>query len=223
MKIKRFGISAAIGVVAAVCTRWILSEDRTTLRTPMVVMPRGNPVEEVDAQGRGPSRLPSIVRVRQKDLSPTDGRYDAVRLLDEADGQLTMAEVYEAEPRDLVFAPILEKRMQVTAARVLKDLGLADTVTTKSISCKTLSCIATFSVATSNAADAYAVLGGVPFAEVRGPELQLSETDSDVSEISFKLFFPANQREEAAFRAWQDSTLWPRIALLLRLQNEASR
>ncbi|HPH64416.1 MAG TPA: hypothetical protein PLF40_01685 [Kofleriaceae bacterium] len=221
MKIKGFAIAGILGVSAAVCVRWAIGTAPTKSAPTIAKVDNSGRSADLGALVNGPSRLPTIVRVKQKDLSPTDSRYDAVRLLDEEDGKLTMAEVYEAEPRDPLFAPILEKRMQVTIANVLKALQLSEKITATSVTCRTLSCIATFSIASADADSVYSLLGYVPLAEVRGPGLEVNEMNPDVSEISMKLFYSADQRDDAAFRAWQQRTLWPRVEILKRQQNEA--
>jgi len=87
--------------------------------------------------------------VPQRELLPSDARYDPVEFSKQEE-DLSSKEIFEREPRDPVFAPVMEKRIQAIHEIVFHELQLEDKIRKVYIECKTLSCYTTIEVAKSD-------------------------------------------------------------------------
>lgn len=111
------------------------------------------------------SREPSVT---QRDLAPSDRRYNPVALLREEEG-LTLQEVFEREPRDPTFAPVLEQRAHDVLDRVFKELRLDGKIRGVHTECRTLSCYTFIKVDDSDVEHVYDEVNGILIGDSQSP------------------------------------------------------
>lgn len=149
------------------------------LATPdAVVIPQ---LEGTKTEGRAtrPHVIPPVVpqgdnSVRQRQLAPSDRRYSPVALLREMNGELEVTDIFAQEPRDSIFAPIMERRIKGILAVALQELEISDKVRSVSTECRTLSCYTKLEVDKSDAHYVYDLVNGIMLGDVHVPGIDES-------------------------------------------------
>ena len=138
----------------------------------------------------------------QRELAPTDPRYDPVAHSRQDD--LTSKEIFEAEPRDTKFAPIFERRIRANYADAFKELHVESKVLSLDVECRTLSCFATIYVVRDDGKYVYDRIGGLVLGDVLMPSWDDSNA-SDKAMIKLYMLFKPDLREEENFQQAVDS------------------
>lgn len=107
--------------------------------------------------------------IHQRDLDSTDRRYNPILLAKEENGALQPRDIFEREPRDAAFAPILEKRFVTSLTTALRELGIERSVRNIHSECKTLSCETRIEVVKQDLMHVYDAINGVMFGEAQQP------------------------------------------------------
>ena len=137
----------------------------------------------------------------QRTLSPTDERYNPVAFLREDD--LSPKEVFENEPRDATFAPVLEHRIQAGYSDAFSQLEIDKKIASMKIECRTLSCYTSIDVAAKDGRFVYDRINGLLLGSLHTPGL--TDADSpDLSRITFYTLFEPDLRDERAYRRFMD-------------------
>ena len=152
--------------------------------------------------------------VPQRELLPSDARYDPVEFSKQEE-DLSSKEIFEREPRDPVFAPVMEKRIQAIHEIVFHELQLEDKIRKVYIECKTLSCYTTIEVAKSDENRAYEELSGIMLGDVQTPSL-VADADPDLSDVViYNLYRPAT-RDDAYYQRFLEEAVRPPLEFMKR-------
>lgn len=125
---------------------------------------------------------------------------------------------FTAEPRDPVFAPILEQRIRAILDRVIRELELDDVVRGVQIECKTLSCETVLEVDRAYAAQVYELTSGILLGDSQRPGL--AHVDAARSHVTLYTQYRADVREDGYHEMFLDLAVWP---VLEALKQQADR
>lgn len=159
-----------------------------------------------------PARWGAVARVekvRQRELKPTDARYDPVALSQEAADELTALEIFEGEPRSPELAPLLEGRTRSSLDGVLRELGLVERTRGITIECRTLSCRTQIEVSKADGPQLYDQLNGILLGDVQSPSLDTS--DPAVSRVVLVDLFRRETTDEAYYRRFVEEAMRPAL------------
>ncbi|HEX2691778.1 MAG TPA: hypothetical protein VHN14_34445 [Kofleriaceae bacterium] len=154
--------------------------------------------------------------IPQRELPPTDIHYDPVALSREED--LSSKEIFEREPRDPVFASVMERRIHAIYDTVLHELQLEDKVRTVHIECKTLSCYTSLEIIKSDAGDEWQIyeeLSGIMLGDVQTPSLVAGAVPGRSDVIVYNLYRPAS-RDDAYYRRFLEEAMRPPLEFMKR-------
>ena len=157
------------------------------------------------ANGRAPETPP------QRELQPSDARYNPVALDEEEDGLRSAREIFEAEPRDPKFAPILEERIRATLPTVLRELSLEKQIRVMQIECRTLSCLTRLEVPSSEGRRVYQLFSGILLGDLQNPDLETSKSNPDVSYVILVSLNRPDARDEAYYKRRLEESTWPAL------------
>lgn len=169
----RIVVIIIIGAIAGlVIARSSACHDRSAIE-------RRNPPPPSAKQGQpAPLRVQApMAAVLQRDLQPSDRRYNPLLLMEQSSEELTPKEVFEREPRDPTFAPIFERRVHTTLDNALRELGFDDKDVRIETECKTLSCTTRIEIAKAGGQRLYDAINGVMFGDVQEPGIDNSDPD----------------------------------------------
>jgi len=154
------GAGIALGLVAA----------RMRTASSVVVAPTSAPPSPLpgnsSARASSSSRIQHSVHAR--DIPATDARYNPVALLKD-DPDLSLKEVFESEPRDVQFAPVMEKRIHGSLGIIFSELKLDSKIRHVEIVCKTLSCYTEIEVSEGDAELVYDEINGILLGDHQSP------------------------------------------------------
>lgn len=157
------------------------------------------------ANGRAPETPP------QRELQPSDPRYNPVALDEEEDGLRSAREIFEDEPRDPKFAPILEERIRATLPTVLRELSLEKQIRVLNIECRTLSCLTRLEVPSSEGRRIYQLLSGILLGDLQNPDLETAKSNPDVSYVILVSLNRPDARDEAYYKRRLEESTWPAL------------
>lgn len=139
--------------------------------------------------------------VRQRTLSPADERYNPVAFLREDD--LSPRDVFESEPRDAEFAPVLERRIQAGYQDAFVKLGIDRKIIAMDVECRTLSCYTSIDVPKGDGKYVYDRINGLLLGSLHAPGL--ADADSpDMASVTFYTLFEPDLRDERAYRRFME-------------------
>jgi hypothetical protein len=130
----------------------------------------------------------------QRELAPTDPRYDPVAHARQDD--LTAQEIFEAEPRDTTFAPVFERRIQANYADAFRELSIESRVLSLNVECRTLSCYARVQVNNSDLKYVYQRIGGLVLGDVLMPSMEGADSSKNAEIKLYMLFGPSLRADE---------------------------
>ena len=198
----RIALFVVVGLVVGVVLAR-RGEDKSSVGDAAPARSRQQPVARVTWTSPMP-----MGHVLQRELPATDPRYDAVQLSKENE-ELSTKEIFDSEPRDPAFAPILEKRMHATLSTAFRELQLEDSIDAVKTECKTLSCYTRIEVSKENGWRVYDSLNGVMMGDVQEP--QIDESDPEHTYVTLGNLYRASARDEAAFEEFQSAATWPSL------------
>lgn len=148
-------------------------------------------------------------RVSQREIAPTDPRYDPVAWSQE-DDRLSFKDIFDSEPRDAAFAPVLEQRIRKTIDLTKQELHLEDKIHNVRTECRTLSCVTSFDVSRADGKAIHEATSGILLGDSQIPEL-LDGADETRSEIRiYSLCRPA-ARDESYHKRMFDEAVRPAL------------
>jgi len=167
-------------------------------RMPRVSTERGSDI----------SLLKSSVKstaVRQRNLSPIQLQYDPVALM--AEDGVQPSEVFHTEPRDDVFAPKFETRLNKTLTQIFQKLQIENKVLATKVECHTLSCYVVIEVPNVDGEAVYRLLNNIPLGIVQQPNL---EKDEDPSRLDITLYeaYSPSMRDDNEFAKQLELNTW---------------
>lgn len=178
------------------------------------------PVAPASVSGRSPA-LPPLARwstgprepsvPQQRDLAPSDRRYNPVALLREEEG-ITIKEVFEREPRDPTFAPVLEQRAHEVLDRVFKELRLDGKIRGVHTECRTLSCYTFIEVDDSDVEHVYDEVNGILIGDSQSPGLVRAASGEPAGVTIYNLYRP-DTRDDDYYRRFLDEATQPALDL----------
>lgn len=157
-----------------------------------------------------PLHVPAtMATVPQRELQASDRRYDPLLLLKESNGELTPKEVFEGEPRDPAFAPILERRQHTALDTALRELGFDDKEVHMEIECKTLSCGTRIEIAKQRGQRLYDALNGVMFGDLQEPGI--NDSDPDHTYVTLTNLYRPESRDENRYNDFFNAATRPSL------------
>lgn len=177
---------------------------------------RAGPAGRAGAASMAPPRAPR--EIKQVDLAPTDPRYDAMALLEQENELLSPREIFEREPRDPTFAPVMEARIRASLDEAIAELGLGDRVEKVEAECHTMSCVTRVTVARADGVALYDLLGSLPLGDVQSPDVLNPDADPAHSVIVIDNLVSAATRTEAGYRQLKDRSFAAALAWAKRRQ-----
>lgn len=158
------------------------------------------------------SAAPREPSVPQRDLAPSDRRYNPIALLREEEGT-TIKEIFEREPRDPAFAPVLEQRASVALGRVFQELRLDGKIRGVQTECKTLSCYTFIEVDDADVEQVYDQVNGILVGDSQAPGFVRAAKDRPSGVTLYNLYRP-DTRDDGYYRrvleeAMQPALGWP--------------
>lgn len=143
--------------------------------------------------------------VRQRYLSPTHVDYDPVALM--AEDGVQPSEVFHTEPRDVVFAPKFETRLNKTLTQIFEKLQIENKVLATKVECHTLSCFVVIEVPNVDGEAVYRLLNNIPLGIVQQPNL---EKDEDPSRLDITLYeaYSPSMRDDNEFAKQLELNTW---------------
>jgi hypothetical protein len=184
--------------------------DTVAIRSGNRATPRSSPALALSERRLG---------VSQRDIAPTDPRYDAFELSRE-DDEMAFKDIFERESRDLAFAPVMEKRIHDALHLVFHELQLEARVRAMHTSCRTLSCLTTIEVAKAEGEQVYNEINGILLGDGQNPEL-VDSPDAALSEIKIYNIYRAQTRDEGYYKQFLDEAMRPALeSSKLRYLNE---
>jgi hypothetical protein len=147
--------------------------------------------------------------ISQRDIAPTDPRYDPFALSRE-DDEMAFKDIFERESRDSTFAPVMEKRIHDTLHLVFHELQLEGMVHAVHTSCRTLSCLTTIEVAKADGRQVYDEINGILLGDGQNPEL-VDSPDPALSEIKIYNIYRAQTRDEGYYKQFLDEAMRPAL------------
>jgi hypothetical protein len=147
----------------------------------------------------------------QEDLAPGDPRYDPLAIL-RADDTIHAKDIFEREPRDPVFAPVLEKRVPAALDEIFKQLKLEDKVHTVHTECKTLSCYTYIEVDDSDVEQVYDEINGIVLGDGHSPGLMHASADKPARVTIYNLYRPES-RDDARYQKLLNEGMRPALDL----------
>lgn len=189
----RAGLLVCLGVAVGL---WFARRDDAEPASPSATVVRERPT------AAPPMPVP------QRELAPTDPRYDAVAYLRESAGELTPQEIFASEPRDPVVAPVFEARARDAISSALDELELASKVKSIRTECKTLSCETRLEVSEEEASEIYEAVNGIMLGDVQSPGL---ERDGDVGYVTFTNLYSPDARDDANHQRFLEAAYRPAL------------
>lgn len=192
-----FALAVALGVGVA--------RLRTRPQSPSSL----SPVDQKTSEDHNPvpQRFEYKQVVHQRDIEPSDTRYDPVSLLREEQGELTTKELFEREPKDAHFAPVLERRIESALETVFHELELDDKIGRVQVECKTLSCMTRIEVAKSDGAHVYDEINGILLGDVQEPGID--DTDPNRTYVTFANLYRPEMRNDATYQRFVAEGMGP--------------
>ena len=213
----RTAIFVLVGIVVGVAVARLRTTGKSPSRREAPVM---SAVEAASPEASMPMGSAYRDGVRQRDLSPKDGRYDPVALLEE-DESLSAKEIFENEPRDPLFAPIMEKRAQAVLEIVFRELEIEHKIREIHVECKTLSCYTYIEVSKADGRDVYVDINGILLGDVQTPGL-VNDGDRDMSRVTiYNLHRPAT-RDVAYYQRLLEETMRPPLEYVKQRRRQGS-
>jgi hypothetical protein len=178
------------------------------------------PTVPASASGSSPASPPPLARwsaaprepsVLQRDLAPSDRRYNPVALLREEEG-ITIQEVFEREPRDPTFAPVLEQRAHDALDRVFKELRLDGKVRAVHTECRTLSCYTFIELDDSDVENVYDEVNGILIGDSQSPGFVRAASGKPAGVTIYNLYRP-DTRDNDYYRKFLDEATQPALDL----------
>lgn len=154
------------------------------------------------------ARQPSVP---QRDLASSDRRYNPVALLREEEG-ITIQEVFEREPRDPTFAPVLEQRAHDVLDRVFKELRLDGKIRAVHTECRTLSCYTVIEVDESDVENVYDEVNGILIGDSQSPGFVRAASGKPAGVTIYNLYRP-DTRDNDYYRKFLDEATRPALDL----------
>jgi hypothetical protein len=152
-------------------------------------------------------------RITQRNLEATDARYNPVELIQELRHEgLTLRDIFEREPRDPQFAPVLERRVNIMLKQALQELQLEGLVHGVKAECKTLSCYTFISVDSTDAERVYEAINGVLLGDSQAPSVVTSSKDRPAGVTIYNLYRP-DARTEAGHARFLEEGMRPGLEM----------
>lgn len=145
---------------------------------------------------------------KQRDLDTTDARYSAVALSQESAGELSASEIFDSEPRDPVFAPVLETRVKKALIGALDELKLSPKVRSIKAECRTLSCDTRLELSRGDVEFVYDQINGIMLGDVQVPGIV---KDGDVGFVTFTNLYRPETRDETYYQRFLDEAFTPAL------------
>lgn len=197
----RLAAFVLVGLVVGTTCAWLRAPARGTsvAPAPVAVEPR-HPVSSPS-----PARFVGRATVPQRELAPSDARYDPVaRLREEPD--VTVKEIFESEPRDPAFAPVLERRVQAAVDMITRELALGDKVLDVHVECRTLSCYTTIQVSRADLEEVYGQVNGILLGDAQMPGMSAA-ADAELGEVTiYDVYRPAT-RDDAYYERFVEEAI----------------
>jgi hypothetical protein len=211
-------VGLALGVVGArVSTMTMRTKTKPSSSDATLVASNVKATSNIEAMSHSSSPWTGFTydhSIPQRELLSTDVRYDPVALSKEEE-DLEIKDIFEREPRDPVFAPIMEKRIQAIHDIVFHELRLEDKILNTHIECKTLSCYTAIEVTKSDRWQVYEELSGIMLGDVQVPSL-VPDQNPDLSDVViYNLYRPAT-RDEAYYKRFLDEAMRPPLEFMKR-------
>ena len=144
-------------------------------------------------------RLPADHRrIPQRDIPPTDIRYNPVALQDEKP-ELSLKEIFESEPRDVTFAPVMEKRVHDALDTIVQELRLENTVRNVRTECRTLSCYTIIEVASADLEQVYDEINGILIGDTQHPGVSHNAGPDHVTAVTFYNIYRPETRDDTYY------------------------
>jgi hypothetical protein len=202
-------ISIAIGVLAA----RVLGRGSS--------MPPRSAHDSAPAPPVGPAVAPSPVArwsaapheasVPQRELAPTDRRYNPLVLQREEEGT-TIKEIFEREPRDPAFAPVLEQRAHAVLDRVFRELQLEGKIRGVQTECKTLSCYTFIEVDDVDVEQVYDQVNGIMVGDSQAPGFARATKGRPAGVTLYNLYRP-DTRDDGYYQRFLEEAMQPALEL----------
>jgi hypothetical protein len=193
------------GLIIGVACAWLRARAQVASVDPAPPLARLEP--------RHPAAPPSSAgfvsraTVPQRELLPSDARYDPVaRLAEESDSELTGKEIFEGEPRDPVFAPVLEHRVQAAVDVIARELALGDKIRKVHVECRTLSCYTTIQVPHAELREVYEQVNGILLGDAQMPGVR-ADADAELGEVTFYNVYRPATRDDAYYKKFLEEAM----------------
>jgi hypothetical protein len=199
-------VGIAVGLIAA-----RLRAPASAPAAPPAASARGSaPAAPPPARWAAPLREPSVP---QRELAQSDRRYDPLALLrEERDAGITTKDIFEREPRDAAFAPVLEQRAHAALDRVFQELRLEDKVRDVRTECRTLSCYTFIEVDDPDVEHVYDRINGILIGDSQSPSLVRAAKGRPAGVTLYNLYRPA-ARDDAYYRKLLEEAMQPPLEL----------
>ena len=190
----------AIGVIVALFVGERGSDESESI-APVVVTHRTRPDRPLTTR-----RVP--IQVVQRDLTPSDPRYNPVALLKESAGQLSPKEIFASEPRDPVGAPVFEARVKDSISSAIEELKLSSKVRSIKTECKTLSCETRVEVSSGDLMSVYDEINGIMLGDMQAPGIA---QEGGTGYVTFTNLYSPEFRDEEYRHKFDDEAYRPAV------------
>lgn len=198
----RVAVFIVVGLVVGIVLARMNGDDKGPVEGSRPTPTRNEPSR---VRWTGPVKAGTVL---QRKLQVTDPRYDAVQLSKEND-ELSTKEIFESEPRDAAFAPVLEKRMHATLSTVFRELDLDDKIRAVETECRTLSCYTRIEVPKEDVRKIYETLSGIMLGDVQEPGIDGS--DPEHTYVTLSNLYRASTRDDSEYEQFQSGATWPSL------------
>lgn len=204
-----------IGLIVGATFAWL----RAPARRPSVAPAQVDVAPSRPAASRSSAGFRSHATVPQRDLAPSHAHYDPVaRLREEPD--VTVKEIFEGEPRDPVFAPVLERRVQAALDTITRELALDDKILDVHVECRTLSCYTSIQVPRADLEEVYGQVNGILLGDAQMPGMSTA-MDPELGEVTIYNAYRPATRDDAYYQRFVEEAI--RGPLELSKQRSAQR
>jgi hypothetical protein len=200
------------GVIIGVASAWLRARTHVTSVDPAPRLARIEP--KPSDQVASPASASSAYRapVPQRELSPSDARYDPVaRLAEEPD--LTLKEIFEGEPRDPGFAPVLEHRVQAAVDVIARELLLGDEILKVHVECRTLSCYTTIQVPQADVREVYEQINGILLGDFQMPDMS-KNAGVELGEVTIYNIYRSATRNDTYYKKFVEEAMQAPLELV---------
>jgi hypothetical protein len=193
------------GVIIGVACAWLRAPTHVASVDPAPRLARMEPKPSDRVASRASASAEYRATVAQRELSPSDARYDPVaRIAEEPD--LTLKEIFEGEPRDPQFAPVLEHRIQAAVDVIARELLLGDKIRKVHVECRTLSCYTSIQVPQADVRDVYEQINGILLGDFQMPDMS-KNAGVELGEVTIYNIYRSATRDDAYYKKFVEEAM----------------